>query len=365
MCFDEGTLCAYLDGEMPIEDAHRITAHLAECPHCRQVVARLQANKTLVNGLLDGSMAAAGARPDDLLSAWNGLQGSSRRWKGVCEGMRRFKMAVAVAAVLGALALPFSFPPVRSLAAEFLNVFRVEQVQVVNISPEDIEQVEKALDGQGTVDIESFGRITTSGEPTHRTGVSLAEVQEAVGPGFKVPVLPGCGEQSWGLSGDGSVTIAPDTQAINAMLINLGSEKLLPSSLDGKDFTLHQYPIGTVEAARPDGRMVRVVQGRSPELAVPEGTDMLALRDALLGLPFLPDDVRRQLQAVSDWRNTIMIPSFEGETKSVRVNGTEGAFIDGQGSDNALIWADGGLVYAVSGDGLTLDEALAVGGSLQ
>lgn len=368
MCIKQGTLQAYLDGELAAWDADRVAAHLAECPRCRAKAGRLEADKRLVAAVLDRSLGRAGLQRDDLLAAWAGLQDTGRTgtlWEGVRKEMRRFKVAVAVAATVCALAVPFTFAPVRALATEFLNVFRVERIHVVNISGEEMKQIERALAGQGTADIEDFGRITASGQPQYRTGITLEEARKAIGPGFKVPALAGAGEPAWGLMTGCSLTIAPDVKAINGMLAQFGGSSFLPASLDGKEFTLRQYPVATAEFTRPDGRKVVIAQGKSPELTVPEGTDVLALRDALLGLPFLPENVRRQLEGISNWRNTVLIPNVEGEASPVKVNGVEGAFIDGHGPGNALIWADNGLVYLVHGENLTLDEALAAAASLR
>ncbi|MDI6907566.1 MAG: zf-HC2 domain-containing protein [Thermoanaerobacterales bacterium] len=368
MCFKDGALRAYLDGELPARESERVAAHLAECPRCRERVERLKADENLVEAILNRSLNAAGVRREDLPAAWAGLRNEGRPgtiWEGVRKEMRRFKVAVAVAATVCALAVPFTFPPVRAMATEFLNIFRVERVHVISISGQEWAQIEKALSGQGPADIEEFGRIATSGEPEYRTGLSPDEARQAVGPGFKVPAAAGGGEPSWGVMTGFTLTIAPKVEAINGLLAQFGSDRMLPESLDGKEFTLRQHPVATAEFTRPDGRKVVVAQGKSPELTVPEGTDVLALRDALLGLPFLPDNVRRQLEAVSDWQHTVLIPSVKGEARPVRVNGTEGAFLDGHGGDNGLLWAADGLIYMVGGTDLTLDEALAVAASLR
>lgn len=368
MCIKQGTLRTYLDGELPARETDRIAAHLAECARCRERVKRLKADKSLVAAVLDRNLNKAGVKREDLLAAWASLQDAGRTgniWEGVFKEMRRFKVAVAVAATVCALAIPFAFAPVRALATEFLNVFRVERVHVVSVSPQEMAQIERALEGQGMADIEHFGRITVRGEPRYRTGITLGDAREAIGPGFKVPAPAGGGEPSWGLMTGCSLTIAPDVKAINGMLAQFGSTAFLPASLDGKEFTLRQYPVVTAEFTRPGGRKIVVAQGKSPELTVPEGTDMFALREALLGLPFLPENVRRQLEGVSNWQNTVLIPNVEGDASPVQVNGVEGAFIDGHGPGNSLIWADNGLVYLIHGEGLTLDEALAAAASLR
>jgi len=368
MCIKQGTLQAYLDGELAGREADRVAAHLAECPRCRARAERLEADRRLVAAALDRHLRYAGLQRDDLLAAWSGLQEKGPAgtiWEGVREKMGRFKMAAVAAVTVCVLAVPFVFAPVRALAMEFLDVFRVERVRVVDISAEELKEIERALTGQGTVDIEDFGRITAAGQPEYRAGITVEEAREAIGPGFKVPVPAGAGEPAWGLMTGCALTIVPDVKAINGLIARFGGSTFLPDTLDGKEFTLRQHPVATAEFTRPDGRKMVIAQGRSPELAVPHGTDVLALRDALLGLPFLPENVHRQLQGVSNWQNTVLVPNVEGEASPVKVNGAEGAFIDGHGPNNALIWADDGLVYLVHGENLTLDEALAAAASLR
>ena len=42
MCYDEGTLQAYLDRELPGRKRWEIEAHIATCSRCAGLVARLQ-----------------------------------------------------------------------------------------------------------------------------------------------------------------------------------------------------------------------------------------------------------------------------------------------------------------------------------
>jgi anti-sigma factor RsiW len=48
-------LTAYVDGELTLEEAAEVAAHLAECAHCREVVSDLRAVQTLLRSLSEPS----------------------------------------------------------------------------------------------------------------------------------------------------------------------------------------------------------------------------------------------------------------------------------------------------------------------
>src|SRR5947207_1469653 len=56
---DDGTLHAYLDGELSAAEAQRVDAHLAQCPACRE---RLDVERALITRA--GELLALAAPPD-------------------------------------------------------------------------------------------------------------------------------------------------------------------------------------------------------------------------------------------------------------------------------------------------------------
>jgi hypothetical protein len=114
-----------------------------------------------------------------------------------------------------------------------------------------------------------------------------------------------------------------------------------------------------------------VGQSRSPEIKTSSDVEVKTIRDALLSIPALPDSLRKQLQAVDDWKHTLLIPNVDGSSQEVAVNGTTGVFIAGGADRNggtgtgSLIWQQNGVVYVMAGAGLDLDTALNLAGQMK
>ncbi|MFZ5899620.1 MAG: anti-sigma factor family protein [Bacillota bacterium] len=373
MCFDRGKLRAYLDGEVPPWEVEDIASHLEQCPACHMAVEELKANEAFVNGVLDNCLAEAWVKRCHLAASWARMAAENetvpvRLRKGVRQVMTRFKTAAIVAATVLTLALPFCYAPVRSFAAELLTIFRVERIQVIDVSPETLAQLEDAFKkGSGTVDIENFGRVTCSGSHEFRQ-VSREEARQAADFKIKLPAAAGYENPSFGLLPESTVTLTLNVDKVNSFLQVMGSKTLLPDSLDGKDFSLRIPTVVVAEYDLAGGRQVTVAQGRSPELIVPEGTDVFALRDTLLSIPALPASIKDQLTAVNDWQHTVLIPNIQGSSQEVTVNGRQGVYIapeDNGPYRSGLIWPEDGVLYFIAGDNLSLAEAQALAGRLK
>lgn len=161
-----------------------------------------------------------------------------------------------------------------------------------------------------------------------------------------------------------------DTQKTNDILKSFGATTLLPDTLNGKTFTAK---IPVVISATYDGpENLTITQTRSPQLTAPSDTDINTIRDAILALPFLPDDLSRQLAAINDWQHTFVVPNLNGSTQTIKVAGASGVFIAApqesqmpkHAVSNALIWQKGGVIYAITGN-LTLEQSLIVANSMK
>lgn len=95
-------LTAYVDGELTLEEAAEIAAHLAECAHCREVVSDLRAVQTLLRSLPEPS-------PDPSLLLRTKVRLESTQKPGLPRWLIAGAVALAVAAFVALL--PFSPPP--------------------------------------------------------------------------------------------------------------------------------------------------------------------------------------------------------------------------------------------------------------
>ncbi len=235
-----------------------------------------------------------------------GLPAPIRSLAGVWE-MRAGKLMVGLIVVAVVVAALF-LEPVRTAAGEFLDVFRVKRFKVVTITPQDMAQLQQLLERGGTADLESFGRVEVTGGAASRT-VTAAEAEQVLGYPLRLPertTLTAYGHPVFQLDVLPTVSLTLNVKNVNTFLRSLGSQELLPANLQGKTFTIEGYPVCTA-IYRGDTDYLRVMEGRSPELTVPPGVDVRAVRGALLGIPGLPENLRRQLESITDWRHTLPI----------------------------------------------------------
>lgn len=365
MCYEEGDWQAYLDEEVSTENRKAMSGHLADCLICRRRLALLRDNQEFVTGKLAAFLAAEPVeRENDPLA----------HKKGVFFLQPRYKKILAPVAAAVLLAGVLSYGPARTYAGNLLSIFRVQSVQTISLSQQDVTQLRSLFAKGGQVDIRNFGKIETSGRASWQA-VSPATAQAALGVPVQVPPAPaGYAAPALSLSNPSSITMTLDVKNINSYLGSLGDTTLLPAGLEGKPFTVSVPAILQMRySPAGGGPSVTVSEARSPVLAIPDGVDPNALRNALLDIPGLPSDLTAQLAAVNDWQHTLLIPSVDGQSTQVDVGGTQGVFVNlgkgnsGEGNaigpQNALVFEKNGVVYAVQGP-LTQQEAVALGSHL-
>lgn len=401
MCFDLGQLQEYLDGESGEETARIIAQHLKTCSRCQERLEELNQTASLVSDKLEAWMEPLPLRSDGLEAVWDSINDRARsseveqycereglkkagithnikkvisvksRWE-VKYMLRRYRAAAVVAAVAMSLGIVLSFGPVREAAADFLAVFRVEKIKTVSIDTDDLRSIESALQRGGkSIDLEQFGKIQVTEDIEYRTATleeAAAEVDFAVKEPGSVP--EGFSQLRTYYTTPASASFTLQVDNVNKLLQSLKSESLLPAELDGKTFTLSiPASVGmTYGSDNSEKRPVNIVQSRSPELGVPDGVDLEKVREAMLGLPILPDNLRRQLAAVSDWQHTMLVPDVDGSTQSVTVQGVSGVVINSSqaassDSTKCLMWVKDGVICVVQG-GITIDQALEIANSL-
>ncbi|PRR76039.1 anti-sigma factor family protein [Moorella stamsii] len=369
MCPEEGLLQAYLDGELDAEMTGRVAGHLAACAACRQ---RLQALEELAGSVTAALQAyeqeteAAGRPlrapgPGSMASRYQPL--TKRR--GIGNMIRQHKWFSGVAAAVLALVIFLSWAPGRSLAAQFLNVFRMEKIQVVKITPEDMAQLDKLFNGQGgEVDIRNFGRVEV--QKPDKAEVKVKQVkpdQVAALSGLQLDLpatLVGRERAAIYIEQAPTITFTPDVEKLNSYLQKHGGV-LLPANLAGKSFTLSIPPLVIADYGQP-GKGFTLYAARDLTIDAPQGVDLVALRQALLNLPFLPESLRRQLAAINDWQRTLpILETRDMPAREITVNGNQGVYF-GDGATNSsnviLAWRQDNSWRAISG--LPLEEALRV-----
>jgi anti-sigma factor RsiW len=365
----EGALQGYLDGELRGAEGEAVARHLQECAQCRQM---LESRRTASEwaGAQFETLAAAPAAPVDADGAWRRLRtvwgAGSRRRRG-----RPGSWAVAAAAVAAVAIGTTTISPLRALAAGVLQVFRPQQVQVVTVTSADLQQMGAALAtaaGQSTLDVRKLAQVhvTQSGKPAT---MDLAQARGAVSFDLTVPSnLPA----GYRLS---SVRVLPASQVqisgvqvgqINGLLASLGETAQLPTTVAGATFVVQEPASALVTyASGSGGPAIEVGEAQTPTLEVPANVNMTAVRQALLQLPFLPAGLRSQLEAITNWQTTAVLPQVSGLSQGVTVGNAQGVFITPQaaGQPATLAWIAGGVFRAVRGN-LSLTQANAIAHSM-
>ncbi|MGE5396918.1 MAG: DUF4367 domain-containing protein, partial [Chitinophagales bacterium] len=72
------------------------------------------------------------------------------------------------------------------------------------------------------------------------------------------------------------------------------------------------------------------------------------VRDALLSLPFWPDNLKQQLLGIDDWQHTLVLPDT-GDGSAVTVRGQQGMIMSSPSGNTDLVWLEDGVVYNLEG----------------
>ena len=372
-CYNEDQLQAFLDGEISYKNRREIEQHIEICDLCRVTVTNLQEDKNFVNGHLGVWSTEIDRSRVNSRAAWSGFYLSNRQRlesdkknKGGFNLSTRFKKIAALTATVLFIALSFTNSSVRAAASDFLTLFRVEKMQTVTINPQDLRSIERAFREKGlSLNIENFGKVTNNGvgEPQ---SVTLAEAEkladfELLSPGY-MPFESS--SELINYSKSGSIELQLNVKNVNNLLSTLGGTTLLPDELDNQKFGL-QVPntvsqmYRTINDQGNTTARLSVTQFRSPEITAPAGVDANRMRKAVLALPVIPDDIRRQLASIEDWQKTMVIPVAEGQSREVKIGDSTALYTNPQSAGNnapfgILVWENQGVITIVEG---TLSEA--------
>jgi hypothetical protein len=382
----DGELRAALDGELETGTLH----HIQTCPACQARQQQLQARH-----LEAGRLLAFLARPEQAgpspQKAWGRFTRQIMQQKEISMTKRWFSIPLvrfgSVALVL--LALILAFPSTRALAGELLNLFRVQQVQVVPVDFTGLEQ----LTGDGTLGNRFTELISSSVNMEQEPGepVQAASAEEASQlAGFNVRIPAGMTPSQINVTSAAAFSMTLDRAKAQALLDEAGrSDLVLPASVDGADISVDipasvsvafgtcpkpgsevsgNTEQSTTERRYPD--CVILAQIPSPNVNAPANLDIEAL--ARIGLEFtgMSPEEAAELTSTVDWTSTLLVPIPRNAAvhEQVSVDGVTGTLIQrpsGEGPQFALLWVKDGIIYAISGLGTNSEQALEMANSLR
>ncbi|RAU90932.1 hypothetical protein [Paenibacillus sp. YN15] len=313
-----------------------VRARWERLQHQYEKEGAVEMKKTETLGTAQGAPAAGGAEAPKA-AQWT--YGTGSAWRTEKPGRRRLRrLAAGAAAAVVAVSLFTTSLGDRALAA-MMQTFRVQHLAGVGISADDLATISNLLErgspeGDRSFNLAQFGSLTQSGggkteiiawdEAQKRMGGSLLQLGSSTDPEYQPAV---------------SLTFHLNVDAVNRMLIRLGSSTTLPAQADGKAIELH-VPAGIVTEGILSGKPVRLLQFGKPELTVEGGIDPATVREAVLGLPVLPESLRTKLAAIGDWQNTLPVPAFEGVTTPFQLGGHD-ALLATDDDSRYVFWLEG------------------------
>lgn len=382
---NDGELRAALDGEL---DA-RSLQHLETCTSCQMRQQQLQEKQREAGRLLAFFNPAEQTAPS-AQRAWSRLSQKIMLQKEISMTKKWFSFPLVRVgfAALALLTLFLVFPGSRAWAGEFLNLFRVQQVQVVSVDFTGLEQ----LTGDGTLGnrfTEMIGdSVNMQQEPSEPVSAASAEEASELA-GFEVRIPEGMTPSQINVTSGAAFTFTVDRAKSQALLDEAGrGDLVLPESVDGAEILVNipsavsigfgtcptpgSEVSGNTEQSTIENRYPECVifaQIPSPNVNAPADLDITAL--AQIGLEFtgMSTEEAQAFTSTVDWTSTLIVPIPQNASvnEQVAVDGVTGTLIQrpsGEGPQFALLWAKDGILYAISGLGTNAEQAVNMANSL-
>jgi hypothetical protein len=387
----EGEIRAYQDQELEPADQQRVQLHLERCQRCQAKAERLLVESQQIQTKL--ALLEVGMPQVRVSQAAARSRFEARRTANIKEDetmsskwYNRVPRPVwAVLLVVMVLAIGLTFAPVRAIANSFLGLFRVQQIQVVQVNPGNLPQQL----GSST-QFESFlsQDIQYQHQGEAQDVASAAEASSLAGFTVRLPQEID-GSPVLAVQPGGSANLTVNVEHVRALLAEIGrSDVQIPGQLEGAQISI-QIPNGILaqygectfnaEKAREQGydpdnqsipslsKCTTLIQMPSPTISAPPGLDVQKVGEAYLQVMGMSRAEAENFASTIDWTSTfvIPIPRYGTSYQQVPVDGVTGILILRE-ADNQfmLMWVKDGIVYALTGPG-DANTAFAIVGSIK
>lgn len=345
---------------LPDVQAH----HLQHCEHCSAALALAQQDRVAS----ESAVLTTSRQDPDIDAAWDRLQTSLRSQAGTSSASsaafdrpswRSKVMKAPVLAAAGALLVVGG--ATAAAANDWLPIFHTESITPVAVNVNDLTQLP---------DLSSFGRWDLKTDPSLVDVPDASAASDQTGLQVVTPTdLP------TGVEGDPKYQVMDQQVATFTFserkaraLAQAAGEPMppLPPGLDGAALRLELGPAVVQTWSQESGMPTLIVAQVGAPTASSNGIPLETLRDALLSLPGLPDDVATELRAATGDGTTLPlpVPADQYATTSAAVNGTPATVITSRDQSLAgVVWLDGDVVTIVAGP-LDTQEVLSVADGL-
>ena len=297
------------------------------------------------------------------------VESSSKRWRPILAGA----VIIAVAAV------GLSLPAGRMLVGRFFRSLRMQKVQAVNLDLSSFTDpnANPALH-QMVAQMISDKVVVTVNEQDQPASDASAATQLA---GFPVKLLGSRKDPpKMVVSGAHAINLTVDRSRLQAIFTEAGHPDLVvPQSLEGAAVAVQipravQVQYGTCPtpttatnaiasnvtgppaASTQFSDCVRLRQGPSPVVNVPQGLDIEHLAEIGLEVAGMNSTQSHDFLQTVDWKSTLSmtVPRFLRSYQAVKVNGAQGTLLTlagRRGPGYTLIWVKNGIAYSLVGFG--------------
>ncbi len=374
MRIDEGKLRAYLDQALLPHELDTIKKQLVDDPQAQTALAELHRERVQAADHLAimSPPQTAQSKAQQALSrlqrhiAQESTHSTDKRLIKVKERLntmfsysfiKRHQPAFIALTLVAVIAVLFSFAPVRAMAANFLTVFRVQQVKVVRVNVNRIDDYENDDELKGLLDQLDTepDKVSGGGDPQE-----VGSMEDAAGSvDFQVAnigALPDdAGELRKILVHKAAVyQLNLDKDLLEAIFDAADIELELPDSLDEQPLVITK-PAGISQEWGSDenGKALSFAQFGSPQVDHPEDLDLKAFGIAVLQFLGKSKDEARELGQSIDWANTLLLPipnDDDVKASEVSINGSNGVLFTKPNSQKAgVMWQKSGMTYMLDG----------------
>ena len=346
----EGVLRRLIDEPAGVADADR--RHVAECPRCLSGLAAVREDAERV-----GAALAVDADVD-VDAAWRrmGAAGPVAKPRVAARRGRGFLRRPVIAGLAAVVVVAGAG---TAAANNWFQIFRTEQVAPVSFSTADV---------MALPDLSAFGdiEITRDGD-VHEVADAAAAKAET---GIDVPVLdrlPRGVSEGPRYQAGGKVT-ATFTFSVDRTAKAAGGQlPPPPPGLDGSQVRLEAGPGVAAMWSQSAGVPALVIGRAVAPTAYSSGVPFEVLRDYLLSVPGLPENVAAQLRAFTADGSTLPLP-VPGDyltSSTAEVHGVPATVLAARdGTMAVVLWVEDGMVTAVAG-AFDADEVLEIAGELR
>lgn len=359
----DGVLRRLVDEPVGVADADR--EHVAACPVCLTTLAGARADAAAVGAALRSDSLADPVTDMDVDAAWARLTAAQLRSTAVRAPARRRRWGAALrrpaVAALG-FAVVVTGAGVAA-ANDWLPIFATEEIEPIAISTD--------LDLSAVPDLTDYGTLEVTGAEEPAPVADEAAAEELTGlDAPEVATLPDgvSGQPQYMAIGEVAATFTFSAERAEQAAAEAGEElPPVPPGLDGAQVRLTAGPGLAAVWAGDSGVPALVVARAVAPAAFASGTDFEQLRDYLLSLPGLPEEVAAQLRSFSPDASTLPlpVPAEYATSTPTEVNGEDATLLASRdGFLAAVVWVEDGVVTAVAGS-LSEGEVLSIASGLR